>query len=69
MRSALYLEFAPNPSLQITIRDSVISSNIVTDGLEGGAGMTVYKSEVEQDPIIIELQTLYVGIVRTRNVC
>ena len=53
MHSALYFEFAPNPSLQITIRDSVISSNIVTDDYEGGAGMTVYKAEVEQDPIII----------------
>ena len=53
MHSALYFEFTPNPSLQITIRDSVISGNIVTDDYEGGAGMTVYKAEVEQDPIII----------------
>ena len=53
MRNALYFEFTPNPSLQVTLEDLVISSIIVTDDFEGGAGMTVYKAAVEQDPIII----------------
>ena len=52
MCSALYFEFTPNPSLQVTVEDLVISNNIVTDDYEGGAGMTVYKAAVEQDPVI-----------------
>ena len=47
MHSALYFEFTQNPSLQVTVGDSVISGNIVTDDSEGGAGMTMYKAEVE----------------------
>ena len=56
-RCALYFRLRKNLSgLQITIKNSVISNNIVTDNFEGGAGMTVYRlyrAAVEQDPIII----------------
>ena len=51
--TALYFELPPNPSLQLTIEDSVISDNIVGGEFEGGAGMTVLRATVQQDPIII----------------
>ena len=53
--SALLFEFTqgPYPLLQIIIENLVIQRNIVNDDYQGGAGMTVYKAEVGQDPIII----------------
>ena len=54
MRCALYFKLLQNLSgLQVTIKNSIITNNIVSENFEGGAGMTVYKAAVEQDPIII----------------
>ena len=54
MRCALYFRLFQNlPGSQLTIKNSVISNNIVSQNFEGGAGMTVYRAAVEQDPIII----------------
>ena len=51
--TALYFELPPNPSLQLTIEHSVISDNCVAGEFEGGAGLTVYRTTVRQNPIII----------------
>jgi len=44
---------SPYSLLQLIIENLVIQRNTVTDDYEGGAGMSVYKAEVEQDPIIV----------------
>ena len=51
--TALYFELPPNPSLQLTIEHSVISDNSVAGEFEGGAGLTVHRTTVRQNPIII----------------
>ena len=53
LHGALNFELTANPWLLLTIENSVISNNIVTDAFERGAGMIVYRETVEQDPIII----------------
>ena len=53
LHGVLHFELTANPWLLLTIENSVISNNIVTDVFEGGAGVTVYRETAEKEPVII----------------